>query len=1340
MFFITVGGLMICKNCGKEFEGQFCPECGAKVTELQRCPVCGKEHIVDEKKCVNCGYDYSQQNAENAKQNVQTVNAETHSENTSKVSKAITKACWIVPSVGTLLLGIIMLLSLCSPVMLHEGYDISGIGFKHIFKVNIDYVFTITSAIILIMSVFVIILGIARIINALAKPYENIKSKKSYIIDVIICAAVFVVGIAGAANASNWFGSAGSGYLLCIFIGIFGIALVVLRYIFENKFIDSEVAEAKEKKMKDKGYIKNNADVKINKGIKRGSIVLAGLIVIVFVIGIIVSSIYVNPFSFTSFNFATTRGDIIKQFGLPEGAKEDASSYTYIGGQISAYNYLYKNIEALSQEHLGEGMESESDEDIEESFGGLIKLDAIIEKLEEKSKSSSSKKTTVFFNSDGGEDRSADTISTYICEVSSTKNIEDGKIKRSLKYLQIINAFITQYTTDAKIEYIAKYDDGSFIKNTIDLQLDDRIKSESQLPVETTFSDKLGEYNISIDNLDTRGGDYFIENNTLYILQNIADANFFSMPANISKKDITKIVVGDFVSEINATTLADFTNVEEIVLPDVEINIEKGAFANTAFYNNFANWHNGEVLYIGNHLIEAKPSISGNYTIEDNTKYIQKNAFYNCTGLTGIVIPESVISIGSGAFDGCDNISKAEMPAIAIDFITKENLQEVVINSGDNISIKAFADCTSLTSVTISNSVRSIGGKAFYNCTSLASVVLPDSVTSIGDNAFYKCTSLKDITIPDSITSIENDAFYNCTSLTNMVIPDSVASIGSYAFAHCTGLTSVIIGNSVTSMGSDVFYDCTELADVYYAGDIKGWCNITFINAYSNPMYYADNLYFNGELLQGELIIPDSITSINDCAFINCDSLTSIVIPDGVKSIGWYAFADCTSLTSIVIPDSITSILKDSFYNCNSLTDVYYTGDIVGWCNISFDFDKKNPIHYAKNLYINGKLLQGELVIPDSVNSIRDFAFSNCTGLTSVTISNSVTNIGYNAFSNCTNLTSVTIGNSVTNIGDNAFFNCTSLTSIVIPDSVTSIEWYAFADCTRLTSVVVSDSVTKIDSWAFLNCTSLTIYCEAASQPSGWDSSKWNYSNCPVVWDCNNNDIADDGYQYAVIDGLRYAIKDNAATVARNSASGSVVIKSSIDYKGNTYNVTSIGSEAFADCTSLTSVVVPDSITSIVKDSFYNCISLTIYCQAASQPSGWASNWNYAELPVVWDCNNNNIADDGYQYVVIDGLRYGIKDNFAEVARCNVKGNVVIPSSIEYDTVTYNVTSIRNGAFDDCTGLISIVIPVSVTSIGRYAFADCTSLTIYCEAASQPSGWDSSWNYYNCPVVWGYNG
>ena len=366
--------------------------------------------------------------------------------------------------------------------------------------------------------------------------------------------------------------------------------------------------------------------------------------------------------------------------------------------------------------------------------------------------------------------------------------------------------------------------------------------------------------------------------------------------------------------------------------------------------------------------------------------------------------------------------------------------------------------------------VTKIGNQAFYNCTSLASVTIPNSVTEIGGGAFKRCSLLTSVTIPNSVTKIGIEAFYGCSSLTSVTIPNSVTEIGYYAFSHCTNLTAV------------------------YISDLTAWCNISFGGYDANPLFYAHNLYLNGNLIT-DLVIPNSITVINDYAFEGYSSLTSVTIPNSVTEIGYNAFRDCSSLTSVIIPNSVTKIGRYAFSDCSSLTFItigdsvtkidgdafsgcdkliaVYISDLTAWCNISFESSYSNPVCYAHILYLNGNLLT-DLVIPDSITIINDYAFYDCASMTSVTIPNSVTKIGKSTFEGCPSLTSVNIPNSVTEIGIEAFRRCTSLTSVDIPNSVTEIGNNAFEECTSLTSVDIPNSITEIDKEAFQGCSSLT--------------------------------------------------------------------------------------------------------------------------------------------------------------------------------------------------------------------------------------------------------------------------
>ena len=392
-----------------------------------------------------------------------------------------------------------------------------------------------------------------------------------------------------------------------------------------------------------------------------------------------------------------------------------------------------------------------------------------------------------------------------------------------------------------------------------------------------------------------------------------------------------------------------------------------------------------------------------------------------------------------------------------------------------SIGNRAFHGCSGLTSVTIPNFVTSIGEYAFYYCSGLTSVTIPNSVTSIGYNAFADCSGLTSVTIPNSVTSIGSSAFSCCSGLTsvtvdknngsydsrdncnaiietstnklivgcnNTIIPNSVTAISEYAFFRCSGLTSVTIPNSVTSISEFAFGGCSGLTSVTVdknngTYDSRYNCN-AIIHTSTNKLIVGCN----------NTIIPNSVTSIGDNAFLVCSGLTSVTIPNSVTSIGKYAFYNCSGLTSVTIPNSVTSIGYGAFGGCSGLTSVTVdknngTYDSRDNCNAIIETSTNKLIVGCKNT-----------TIPNSVTSIGDRAFEGCSGLTSVTIGNSVTSIGKYAFAGCWGLTSVTIGNSVTSIGDYAFTDCSGLTSVTIGNSVTSIGYDAFRGCSGLTKLV----------------------------------------------------------------------------------------------------------------------------------------------------------------------------------------------------------------------------------------------------------------------------------------------
>ena len=328
------------------------------------------------------------------------------------------------------------------------------------------------------------------------------------------------------------------------------------------------------------------------------------------------------------------------------------------------------------------------------------------------------------------------------------------------------------------------------------------------------------------------------------------------------------------------------------------------------------------------------------------------------------------------------------------------------------------------------------------------------------------------------------------------------------------------------------------------------------------------------------------------------------------------------------------------------------------------------------------------VVIPEDVTSIGDYAFRGCTGLTSVTIPNGVTSIGDSVFEDCTDLTSVTIPNSVTSIGVYAFYNCKSLTSIAIPDSVTSIDG-AFSGCTSLTSITIPNGVTSIDG-AFSGCTGLTSVTIGNSVTSIGDSAFRGCTGLTSILVNSDNSI--------------YDSRDNCNAIIETKTNKLIAGCSNTLIPNS---VTSIGDSAFRGCTGLTSITIPDSVTRIGNGAFYGCTGLT----SVTIPDSVTRIGNGA----FYGCTGLTSITIPDSVTSIDGAFSGctsltsitIPDSVTSIGylafdRCTGLTSITIPNSVK---------SIGDSAFSGCTSLTSITIPDSVTSIGDYAFRGCTGLT-----------------------------
>ena len=808
---------------------------------------------------------------------------------------------------------------------------------------------------------------------------------------------------------------------------------------------------------------------------------------------------------------------------------------------------------------------------------------------------------------------------------------------------------------------------------------------------------------------------------------------------------ITKVIIPDTVTEMGDGIFAGCTSLTELVLPSVFSASSNVSLYTTSTYrwtlgsngtsrSNNQSQHSSTATYTITATVNMTLVLQYRVSSESGCDKlsIQKNGGNLITPISGetsyttitisLAAGESVVckySKDGSANHGDDrayvNIISAEVQATSTmgslfgttsiegttaatqnstTYYVPTSLRKVTVTSGD-IGDYAFAGFSMLEEVQLEN-VESISRYAFLGCSSLKRVnsttdgvfVIPDSVTSIGQNAFANCNALETMTVPFIGSGADSDYGFSFIfgnvpqSLTEIIITTDT-TIPQSAFYNLQYVESITLPSGVTSISDNAFNNCVSLTDIEIPDTVRS----------------IGNSAFSGCISLEEIDIPDSVTSIGSNSFYGCISLTSIELPESLTSIGSYAFSGCTSLEAVELPEFLTSIEDYAFSGCTGIK------------KINSDTD-------------------GELRLPEELETIGSYAFQNLTQITSVVVPDSVTSIGYYAFSGCNAVESITVPfvganadatsqfyyifgtvpnalknitvTTDTTIPDSAFQNLSYVESITIPSDVTSIGTSAFYGCSSLEEIEIPDSVTSIGSYAFQNCISLT----AIELPESLTSIGSNvFSGCTALERINSDTTGElilpegletiGSYAFQNLTQItKVVIPDSVTSIGSYAFSGCTGIKKiNSDTDGELRlpeELETIGSYAFQNLSQITSVVVPDSVTGIGSSAFYGCnaiVSMTVPFVGASADA--TSQFYYIFSTVPNALKNITVTTDT---TIPNSAFYNL-------------------SYVESITIPSDVTTIGNSAFYGCTSLEAIEIPDSVISIGSSAFYGCTSLT-----------------------------
>lgn len=500
------------------------------------------------------------------------------------------------------------------------------------------------------------------------------------------------------------------------------------------------------------------------------------------------------------------------------------------------------------------------------------------------------------------------------------------------------------------------------------------------------------------------------EDKTCAIIGYTGTAADLEIPQDIDGYSVTTI--GDYAFE-------DCTSLVNVTVPAGITTIGDGAFWDCASLANInvsadnTAYTSVDGVLFSKDMIDLLQYPIGNarteYAIPDGVINVANYLFWGCTTLKNLIIPGSVAVIGVDALWRCLSLENINVSA---DNKVYASVDGVLFNK-DKTELLQYPVGNKRTEYSIPNGVTSIADYSFPECTSIESITLSDSVISIGEMAFPACSSLKSVELGSGVKAIGDYAFAWCEALTDVKIPYGVTTIGEFAFDSCTSFANITFPDSVTSIGQNVIW-----GTAYYK-DEANWEN--------DVLYVDHHLITSKSTINGDYVIKDGTKTIANSAFSNCESLENITIPNSVVFIGQFGFYRCSSLKNVTIPDSVLSIDYRAFASCESLENV-----VIGAGVTYIEEGAFRSCKSLKNIEVSKDnssftSVDGVLFNKDKTELLK---YPTGSSNTTYTVPDSVTTIGYRAFDYSASLESIVIGAGVTHIGENAFKNCTALKDV----------------------------------------------------------------------------------------------------------------------------------------------------------------------------------------------------------------------------------------------------------------------------------------------------------------------